>query len=102
MNELITLIKTVVTNEIEPDKGVKADGFILDPYMDSPALNGDGKIQEVVTSYQLDIFYEAKGKLMSKAQALLATLEDYQTSSFVYTYETNARLWRGTITINTI
>lgn len=99
MNELEELIKIIVPSEVQENHAVKANQYILNPFMVGNALSGNGEPQEVFTRYQLDIFYEKKGKLVSKIKALKEVLKDYAVSDFQITYETNALLWRGTATI---
>lgn len=102
MNNLKEIIETVITKEIEQDKGVCNDGYVLAPVYLSTALKGDGKPEEVTTSYQLDFFFRSKGELISKAKSLIDALKDYPTNDLTFTWEETARLWRATVSIETI
>lgn len=102
MNKLKEIIETIITKEIEPDKGVFADGYVLAPIDVNIALKGDGNPTELTTRYQLDFFFKEKGETVAKAKALLIALGDYPTNDLTFTWEDNARLWRATVSIETI
>lgn len=102
MNKLKQIIKTIITNEIEPDVAVFNDGYTIAPFTTYTALKGDGKPQEIATGYQLDFFFKSKGETVAKAKALIEALGDYPVSDLTYTWETTVRLWRATMTIETI
>lgn len=102
MTELVTIISTIITTELLQDDVVKANSFVLDPVTTDVVLRGDGKPEEVTTSYQLDFFFEKKGKLVSKTKALIAALSDYCISNVTYRWEDTVRLYRATMRIETI
>lgn len=102
MTELKTIIKSIIAKEISLDENVVDNSFVLDPYMNENALKGDGHPEEITTSYQLDIFFKNKGELIAKSKLLAIALGDYPMNEFVFNYEGVARLWRGTVTIQTI
>lgn len=58
--ELINLIKTLIPKELDQDNNLVDGSFVLDPYMVSTVLKGDGKPTEITTKYQLDFFYNKK------------------------------------------
>jgi len=99
---LKALIETVIDKEIQQDEGVFADGYTIEPVTMDEVLKGDGKPEEISTTYQIDIFYKAKGQLLHKAVLLAMALKDYPMSGFIFTWESNARLWRGTTSIEKI
>lgn len=105
MDELTTLknlIKTVVSTELNRDDDVVANSFVLNPISLDIGLKGDGAQQELVQRYQLDFFFEAKGKTMSKAVALQNALNEYVCGDCLFTWEQNALLWRGTFSVEFI
>ena len=105
MDNLATLkntIKTVVTKELNRDDDVVKDSFTLNPVSLDVGLKGDGAQQELVQRYQLDFFYEAKGKVMAKAVALQNALQDYVCGDCYFIWEPNALLWRGSFSIEII
>ena len=105
MDKLTTLktkIKTVVSTELNRDDTVVANSFALNPVSLDVGLKGDGSQQELVQRYQLDFFYEAKGKVMAKAVALQDALDEYVCGDTYFLWEQNALLWRGTFTIEII
>lgn len=102
MSELNEIIETIITKEIEPDKGVFADGYILSPIYVSTALKGDGNPEELTTNYQLDFFFKSKGETIAKAKALILALADYPTNDLIFSWEETARLWRATVSIETL
>lgn len=102
MKALKDLIKTIIPNELSQDEGVKNNSFVLDPYILGHALNGDGLPQEIFTEFQLDIFFKNKGELIAKSKAITETLGAYPVEDFIYTWESTARLWRGTTIIELI
>lgn len=97
--ELLQLIKTVIQKELDPDSNVVNNSFVLEPYMVSTVLKGDGNPTEVSTRYQLDIFYDKKGECINKAKALITLLSSYLVDDFTFTWESTARKWRATTTI---
>jgi len=102
MSDLKSIINTIITKEIEPDKGVCNDGYVLAPVYIETALKGNGKPEEIATHYQLDFFFKSKGEVMAKAKSLIMALEDYPTTDLSFNWEENARLWRATVSIETI
>ena len=96
------LIKTVTSKELDRDDTVVANSFALNPVILEVGLKGDGSQQELIKRYQLDFFYEAKGKTMAKAIALQEALSDYVCSDCSFIWEQNALLWLGTFSIEFI
>ena len=92
-------IKTVVNTELNRDDDVVKDSFVLNPVSLDIGLKGDGAQQELIQRYQLDFFYEAKGKAMAKAVALQDALSEYACGDCAFLWEQNALLWRGSLTI---
>lgn len=102
MNKLKEIIETVIPNEIEQDKGVFANGYILAPAYLQTALKGDGKPTEITTNYQLDFFFKSKGEVTAKSKALILALGDYPLGDLTLNWEETVRLWRATVSIDTI
>ena len=102
MNELKEIIETVISREIEQDEGVFNDGYVLAPAYTDVGLKGDGKAEEITKNYQLDFFFRKKGETIAKAEALMKALSDYPTTGLTFSFEETPRLWRGTVSIETI
>lgn len=102
MNNLKEIIETVIAREIEQDEGVFDNGYILAPIYNDIALKGDGKPEEITTNYQLDFFFKKKNETIAKAKALIEALSDYPTNNLTFTWESTPRLWRCTVSIETI
>lgn len=99
MNELITIIKTIVPNELDQDTNVKTNSFILEPYMMNDVLKGDGKATESAVTYQLDLFFKNRGELVAKSTLVANAVNKYMVGAWSFTWESTARLWRATATI---
>lgn len=99
MKALKEIIKTIIPYELQQDEGVKNNSFVLDPYILGQALRGDGMPQEIFTEFQLDVFFKNKGELTAKCKALSLALSDYPIEDFIFSWESTARLWRGTTII---
>lgn len=102
MTELRAIIKTIIPKEISTDENVVENSFIIEPYMTEDVLKGDGRPEEISTSYQIDVFFKNKGELVAKAKELSLALGQFPNGGFTFTYEGVARLWRGTVTIEKI
>lgn len=102
MNKLKSIIETIVSQEIDLDRGVFADGYILQPYGIRADLKGDGYPEEISTQFQLDFFYKNRGEVVARAKELLIALGDYPTNDLSITWEETVRLWRGTVFIEKI
>lgn len=99
MNEVKTIIKSIVPKELMQDENVVASSFLLEPFMTETILKGDGQPAELSTTYQLDVFFKNKGELVAKCKQLVEALADYPMEPFSYIWESNARLYRGTTNI---
>ena len=102
LTTLKNLIKTIVTTELNPNDKVVADSFTINPVILAVGLKGDGGVQESVQRYEVDFFFEQKGKVMSKAIALQDGLQDYVIGDLYLNWEETALLWRGTFTVEII
>lgn len=102
MTDLITIISGIVTHELIQDETVISDSFNLDPVNTDIILKGNGKPEEVSTTYQLDIFFDKKGKLVAKTKLVIDALSDYSISDATYVWEKEARLWRASMRIETL
>lgn len=102
MNKLKSIIETVISREIDLDRGVFADGYILQPIEIRADLKGDGFPEEVTIQYQLDFFYRNRGEVVARAKELLFALGDYPTNDLSITWEETVRLWRATVFIDKI
>lgn len=102
MNKLKDIIETIISREIDPERGVFSDGYILQPIYVSTGLKGDGNPEELATNYQLDFFFKNKGEIAAKAKELIYELGDYPTSELSFVWEETVRLWRATVFIETV
>ena len=99
MNELIDIITKIVPNELDLDANVKTNSFILDPYLMDDVLKGDGVATESTVTYQLDVFFKNKGELIAKTKLISNALNIFVLSSWSFRWESTARVWRGTVSI---
>lgn len=102
MKELKSIIKNIIPKELQQDEIVVNASFVLDPYRLNTILKGDGHPEEIATQYQLDIFYDKKGELITKVKSLTLALADYAIEDFIITWESTARKWRATTIIEKI
>lgn len=101
MEEIISAISEIVGHEIEDDKRVVPDGFIVSPFMLDSELDGDGDEEEISTAYQIDIFYVTKSEVHEKAKQLRKALKDVCNvlGAWNFTYESTVKLWRAYMTV---
>lgn len=71
---------------------------------DENGISGDGKEEEGIENYQIDIFDKSRGFVVKGAKKLKSELSSHGSSvpNISYLYDNNGKTWRATLTFSCV
>lgn len=75
------------------------------PISDNSGLEGDGKQQEEVSEYQIDLWDRDRGRVRENGRKLKAAIlsnPDVSIPELSYFYDVNGKMWRAMLTFSEV